>query len=89
MGTWEIEFSVALIGCRGQLESLTPAEAEAVARVLKDSPEPLVLQLFVDPSSPELGKPFTQRVNSALGRTVAADVLVYQVIVIDHLQPYL
>jgi len=87
-GTWTIEFSVALIGCRDQLGSLTPAETEAIGRNLENSPDPLVLQLFVDPSAPELGKTFTQRVNTALGRIIATDALIYQVVVIDNLQPY-
>jgi len=87
-GTWRIDFSIVLIGCKDTLESLTPTEVEAIGHTLATSPQELALWLFVDPSTPELRKAFAQRINYALGREVAADVLIYQVVVNDNLQPY-
>jgi hypothetical protein len=86
-GYWRIFFSVALIGCKERLATLTPEELSKIKEEFTEPSEWSNLLLYADGKSKEFREKGTARVNTILGREVVSDVLICGLTIIDHNAP--
>ena len=85
--SWKLFFSVALIGCKESLESLTPAELTTIQDEFREPSEWSNLLLYADATKDDFRGKATARVNAILGRKDVSDVLICDLTIVDHNAP--
>lgn len=84
VGSWEILFKVALIGCSEDLRAVTQKEIESLKREFISPEEWSNLVLVTEETLQELRKRALQVTNRILGRQVATDILFHDIEILDH-----
>ncbi|MCP4902167.1 MAG: hypothetical protein GY906_34805 [bacterium] len=83
---WKIQFSVALIGCIEDLDTLTPKEMRRIRSELKEPSEWSILKMYIgaiDDDSSFRAK-VTARLNELLGRDAIAGILIYHARITEY-----
>lgn len=84
VGSWEILFKVALIGCLEDLRAVTQEEIESLKREFISPEECSNLLLVTEETLRELRKRALQTTNRNLGRQIATDILFHDIAILDH-----
>lgn len=86
LGYWELRFSVALIGCAGDLDSMTQRQLQAIRNELETPSEWSNLTLITRIYDVGFREQVAHRLNKILGEAVIYDVLFHDAELIDHNQ---
>ena len=81
---WRLYFSVALVGCREDLQSLTAGELDRVKEEFTNPTQWPILLLATDSKKQSFRDKARATVNALLGREVAADFLIHDLTIVDH-----
>ena len=85
--SWKLFFSVALIGCKESLKSLTSSELATVQDEFREPSEWSNLLLYADSQKGDFRARATARTNALLDREVVTDVLISDLTIVDHNAP--
>jgi hypothetical protein len=84
VGSWRLDFRVALIGCREPLEELRDDELDRLEDELREPEGWSNLRLINREAAAELRRQVPAQLNEVLGRPVVTDIFYYDVHIVDH-----